>query len=218
MYRTEICHICATILELNARWLTRCSIYWIVNDSRSKYQLMCWRHPTSLNTRPGIGATNLLNFIYTPMVLPHLPPIHSPLCSLALLHSASIGQKAASHVLTAPSPLTSPVYKSSARCPYFSAPSESKVTTLDLLLHRILYSFVLISRALCSFTSNLATVILLDLQMKMHLLILEFVALNIRGVQLVSLIVLSIGSPNQCFVNKVDELRACLVSISQVTY
>ena len=43
--------------------------------------------------------------------------------------------------------------------------------------------------------------------MKMHLLILEFVALNIRGVQLVSLIVLSIGSPNQCFVNKVDELN-----------
>ena len=43
--------------------------------------------------------------------------------------------------------------------------------------------------------------------MKMHLLFLEFVALYIRGVQLVSLIVLSIGSPNQCFVNKVDELN-----------
>ena len=43
--------------------------------------------------------------------------------------------------------------------------------------------------------------------MKMHLLVLEFVALNIRGVQLVSLIVLSIGSLNQCFVNKVDELN-----------
>ena len=43
--------------------------------------------------------------------------------------------------------------------------------------------------------------------MKMHLLILEFVALYIHGVQLVSLIVLSIGSPNQCFVNKVDELN-----------
>jgi hypothetical protein len=43
--------------------------------------------------------------------------------------------------------------------------------------------------------------------MKMHLLVLEFVALYIRGVQLVSLIVLSIGSPNQCFVNKVDELN-----------
>ena len=41
----------------------------------------------------------------------------------------------------------------------------------------------------------------------MHLLILEFVALYIRGVQLVSLIVLSIGSPNQCFMNKVDELN-----------
>ena len=43
--------------------------------------------------------------------------------------------------------------------------------------------------------------------MKMHLLILEFVALYIRGVQLVSLIVLSIGSLNQCFLNKVDELN-----------
>jgi hypothetical protein len=43
--------------------------------------------------------------------------------------------------------------------------------------------------------------------MKMHLLVLEFVALYIRGVQLVSLIVLSIGSPNQCFVNKVDKLN-----------
>ena len=43
--------------------------------------------------------------------------------------------------------------------------------------------------------------------MKMHLLVLEFVALYIYGVQLVSLIVLSIGSPNQCFVNKVDDLN-----------
>jgi hypothetical protein len=43
--------------------------------------------------------------------------------------------------------------------------------------------------------------------MKMNLLILEFVALYIRGVQLMSLIVLSIGSPNQCFVNKIDELN-----------
>ena len=43
--------------------------------------------------------------------------------------------------------------------------------------------------------------------MKMHLLVLEFVALYIRGVQFVSLIGLSIGSPNQCFVNKVDELN-----------
>jgi hypothetical protein len=43
--------------------------------------------------------------------------------------------------------------------------------------------------------------------MGMHLLVLEFVSLYIRGVQLVSLIVLSIGSPNQCFVNKVDELN-----------
>jgi len=43
--------------------------------------------------------------------------------------------------------------------------------------------------------------------MKMHLLVLEFVAFYLRGVQLVSLIVLSIGSPNQCFVNKVDELN-----------
>jgi hypothetical protein len=43
--------------------------------------------------------------------------------------------------------------------------------------------------------------------MKMHLPILEFVALYIHGVQLVSLIVLRIGSPNQCIVNKVDELN-----------
>jgi hypothetical protein len=43
--------------------------------------------------------------------------------------------------------------------------------------------------------------------MKMHLLFLEFMALYIHGVQLVSLIVLSIGSPNQCFVNKVDEVN-----------
>ena len=41
----------------------------------------------------------------------------------------------------------------------------------------------------------------------MYLLVLEFVALYIRGVQLVSLTILSIGSPNQCFVNKVDELN-----------
>jgi hypothetical protein len=50
MYRTKICHFCTTIVELNARWLTRCLIYWTVNDSRSKYQLMCWRHPTSMDT------------------------------------------------------------------------------------------------------------------------------------------------------------------------
>ena len=43
--------------------------------------------------------------------------------------------------------------------------------------------------------------------MEMHLLILEFLALYIRGVQLVSLIILSIVSPNQCFVNKVEELN-----------
>ena len=41
----------------------------------------------------------------------------------------------------------------------------------------------------------------------MHLLVLEFVAFYLCGVQLVSLIVLSIGSLNQCFVNKVDELN-----------
>jgi hypothetical protein len=46
--------------------------------------------------------------------------------------------------------------------------------------------------------------------MKMHLLILGFVAFYLCGVQLVSLIVLSIGSPNQCFVNKVDELNESL--------
>jgi hypothetical protein len=43
--------------------------------------------------------------------------------------------------------------------------------------------------------------------MKMHLLVLEFVVLYIYGVQLVSLIVLRIGSLNQCFVNKVDDLN-----------
>ena len=41
MYRTEICHFCTTIVKLNARWLSRCSIYWNVNASTSKYQLMC---------------------------------------------------------------------------------------------------------------------------------------------------------------------------------
>jgi hypothetical protein len=36
---------------------------------------MCWRHPTSPWTLgPSIGATNLLNYIYT--LLPHLPPIY----------------------------------------------------------------------------------------------------------------------------------------------
>jgi hypothetical protein len=98
-------------------------------------------------------------------------------------------------------------HKSSAHHPCFSSPSGSKATALNLLLHHILYSFVLLSHALCSFISNLATIILLDLQMKMHLPILEFVALYIHGVQLVSLIVLRIGSPNQCIVNKVDELN-----------
>jgi hypothetical protein len=43
--------------------------------------------------------------------------------------------------------------------------------------------------------------------MKMHLLIMEFWPFYLRGVWLVSLIVLSIGSPNQCSVNKVDELN-----------
>ena len=41
----------------------------------------------------------------------------------------------------------------------------------------------------------------------MHLLVLEFVAMYIHGVQLVSLIVLSIASLNQSFVNKFDELN-----------
>ena len=41
----------------------------------------------------------------------------------------------------------------------------------------------------------------------MHLLVWEFMALYIRGVQLVSLIILSIDSLNQCFVNNVDELN-----------
>jgi hypothetical protein len=53
--------------------------------------------------------------------------------------------------------------------------------------------------------------------MKMHLLVLEFVALNIRGVQLVSLVVLSIDSPNQCFVNKVNELNeSVLMDVDRV--
>jgi hypothetical protein len=43
--------------------------------------------------------------------------------------------------------------------------------------------------------------------MKMPLLVLEFVAFYLRGVQLVSLIILSIGALNQYFVNKVDELN-----------
>jgi hypothetical protein len=43
--------------------------------------------------------------------------------------------------------------------------------------------------------------------MKMALLVLEFVAFYLRGVQLASLIILSIGSPDQYFVNKVDELN-----------
>ena len=42
--------------------------------------------------------------------------------------------------------------------------------------------------------------------MKIHLLVLEFLAFYLHGVQLVSLIVLRIGSPNPCFVNKVNEL------------
>lgn len=42
--------------------------------------------------------------------------------------------------------------------------------------------------------------------MEMYLLVLEFVAFCLHGVQLMSLIVLSIGAPNQCFVNKVDKL------------
>jgi hypothetical protein len=143
---------------------------------------------------PGTRTTNLLNYIYTPTVLPHLPPIHSPLCSLDLFHPTSVGRKVASRVLTAPSSPTSPAHKSSACHPCFCAPSRSKVTTLDLLLHQILYSFVVLSHPLCIF--NLSTIIFLDLQIKMSLLILEFVAFYLRGVQLVSLIILSIGSPN----------------------
>ena len=138
---------------------------------------MCWRYPTSLDTGPWYRGNQFIElYIHSPTVLPHLHPIHSQLSSLALLHPASVGQKAASHVLTAPSLPTSPAHKSSARHPCFSAPSGSKVTALDLVLHQILYSFVLVSRALCSFTSNVATVIFLDLQIKMHLLVLEFVA------------------------------------------
>ena len=112
---------------------------------------------------PGTGATNLLNCIYTLLWSYHtfLPSIsHStPLLYFTLLAS----DERQPLVLTAPSPPTSPTHKSSACHPCFSAPSKSKVTTLDLLLHWILYSFVLLFRAFCSFASNLATVIFLDL-------------------------------------------------------
>jgi hypothetical protein len=146
---------------------------------------MCWRHPTSLDTRPWYRGNQFIElYMHSPTVLPHLPPIHFPLYSLALLHPASVGRKVASFMLTAPSPPTSPAHKSSARRPCFSTPSGSKIPALDLLLHRILYSFVLLSHALCSFTSNLATVIFLDLQMKMHVLVLELVAFYLRGVSL----------------------------------
>jgi hypothetical protein len=132
---TKIYHCCITLVELNARWLTRCLIYWTVNDSRSKYQLICWRHPTFLDTGHSYRGNQFIELcIYTPTVLPH-PPIHSLLCSLTLLHPASVGRKAASRMLTTPSPPTSPAHKSSARHICFSAPSESKVTALDLLLH-----------------------------------------------------------------------------------
>ena len=164
MYQAKICYFCTTIVELNARWLTRSSIYWTINASTSKYQLTCWRHPTSLDIGPWYRGNQFIElYIHSPTVLPHLPPIHSPLCSLALLHPASIGWKVVSLMLTAPSPPTSAANKSLVRRPCFSAPSGSKVTALDLLLHRILYSFVLLSHALCSFTSNLATIIFLDL-------------------------------------------------------
>jgi hypothetical protein len=43
--------------------------------------------------------------------------------------------------------------------------------------------------------------------MEMPLLILEFVAFYLHGVQLVSLIILSIGAPNHYFMNKVYELN-----------
>jgi hypothetical protein len=43
--------------------------------------------------------------------------------------------------------------------------------------------------------------------MKVYLLVLEFVTFYLREVQLVSLIVLIIGLPNQCFMNKVNELN-----------
>jgi hypothetical protein len=91
IFQTEIYHFCTTIAELNAKWLTRCSIYWTVNYSRSKYHLMCWRHPTSMDTGPGTGAINLLNYIYTLLwsyhtFLPSIP--HSaPLLCFTLLAS-----------------------------------------------------------------------------------------------------------------------------------
>ena len=52
---------------------------------------------------------------------------------------------------------------------------------------------------------NSTTAFLFLLQMKIHLLVFEFLAFYLHGVQLVSLIVLSIASPNHCFVDKDDE-------------
>lgn len=45
---------------------------------------------------------------------------------------------------------------------------------------------------------NSAAILFLLLQMKMHLLVFDFLDFYLRGVQRVSLIVLSIASPNQC--------------------
>jgi len=53
--------------------------------------------------------------------------------------------------------------------------------------------------------------------MKIHVLVLEFLAFYFRGVQLVSLIVLSIGSSNQCFVDKDDEVdESVLMDVDMV--
>jgi hypothetical protein len=63
------------------RFIDKLLIYWTINDSRSKYQLMCWRHPTFMDTRPWYRATNLLKYIYT-----LLRSYHTFL--LSILHSA----------------------------------------------------------------------------------------------------------------------------------
>jgi len=53
--------------------------------------------------------------------------------------------------------------------------------------------------------------------MKIHVLVLEFLAFYFRGVQLVSFIVLSIGSSNQCFVDKDDEVdESVLMDVDMV--
>jgi hypothetical protein len=89
---------------------------------------MCWRHHTSLDTRPWYSGNQFIELYI------HSPTTPSSYPFPTLFHPASGGRKAASRVLTAPSPPSSPMHKSSARRPCLSALSGSKVTVLDLLL------------------------------------------------------------------------------------